>query len=282
MHLLFKQSLVITLSICWSAAFSQSQPLDLAQRIFSHDRFPELLRHCTAEYKGVPSGQHLGPGARTSFRLLQQLKKKAVVNMTITDPTGRLGIDTYLFFVHDSIWKMRAFRSLAMSEAYEQILTQLDGMTSKQIDSLIQKENESKGGTIRSRADYDFELGNARLIIAFDDTLIAHFQRNRSQFNKLRDIALSEIRRRKLPANNGNVSVGIMLQASSRKLFISSMHWNDYDVGKSCLTFLIGGILDNTVGYFFVADPKDLPEMNDARLILVRPMGGGWYLYKTT
>jgi hypothetical protein len=41
-------------------------------------------------------------------------------------------------------------------------------------------------------------------------------------------------------------------------------------------------MLDNTVGYLYVKDKEDLPEMTDRRVIMIREISDGWYIYKTT
>ena len=67
-----------------------------------------------------------------------------------------------------------------------------------------------------------------------------------------------------------------------RKLFISSVDFGGYKFGGKCFNFLIGGILDNAVGFLFVKDKSDLPEMSERGIIMLREIGDGWYLYKTT
>lgn len=42
------------------------------------------------------------------------------------------------------------------------------------------------------------------------------------------------------------------------------------------------GQLDNSVGFIYVKDKKDLPEMNPGRIIMIREITNGWYIYKTT
>jgi hypothetical protein len=42
------------------------------------------------------------------------------------------------------------------------------------------------------------------------------------------------------------------------------------------------GIVDNYVGFFWASDPKQLPSMSPSNYIVIRDLGGGWYLYRTT
>ena len=48
------------------------------------------------------------------------------------------------------------------------------------------------------------------------------------------------------------------------------------------IDFSIGGMIDNSVGYFYCKDKNKLPEMSDNRYIMIKHLGDGWYLYKTT
>lgn len=49
-----------------------------------------------------------------------------------------------------------------------------------------------------------------------------------------------------------------------------------------CLNFSIGGMLDYTLGYLYVADKIQLPEMDGSRVVRGRELEDGWYFYKTT
>lgn len=261
----------------------QYEPLELAKKIFSKDSFPHLENYITGEYNGHPNGQNLSPGAITKFMLLEQTDKRSVVVMTILDSTGK-GLDTYLHFKKDPIWRLSAFRALAMTGMLEQVKNELEAMTPKQVDELIKKAKSSKtpqDEAILSREDYDFELGNARLTLELDDNIIKHFEANKTRFEQLKDSALKELSGTKTK-NESRIGLLKSKKREYRKLFISSVTFGDYELGSNVLNFLIGGILDNTVGYLYIKDKKYLPEMNDSNVIMVREIGGGWYIYKTT
>jgi hypothetical protein len=42
------------------------------------------------------------------------------------------------------------------------------------------------------------------------------------------------------------------------------------------------GVVDNYVGFFWTSDPAKLPSMSPSNYIVIRDLGGGWYLYRTT
>lgn len=117
----FRQSiLMLSVLMATHASAQNLEPLDLAKKIFGKEPFPDIEKYSVGEYKGRPSGQDLLKRSLTHFALLGQSGNKAVVAMTILDSTGK-GLDTYLHFEKDTIWKMRAFRALAMTRIIEQI-----------------------------------------------------------------------------------------------------------------------------------------------------------------
>ena len=66
-----------------------------------------------------------------------------------------------------------------------------------------------------------------------------------------------------------------------RGLFIDNVYPYSEET-KGSLFFLIGGITDNSVGYFYIKDERNVPEMSPSHFIMIRSLGDGWYLYKTT
>jgi soluble cytochrome b562 len=261
-------------------SFGQSiEPMDLAQKIFNKEPFPDIEKYIIGDYKGRPNGQDLQSDSITRFILLGQTSTKAVVAMTIIDSTNK-GIDSYLHFEKDSIWKMRAFRALAGTGYIEQLKNQLERMTPEQVDELIEMSKKAKRKehvVFASREDYDFKLGNAKLIIELDENIIQHFMRNKVDFERIKDAALKELEKDKHA-----VKMVEDIRNEYRKLFVSSVSYGKNELGGKCLNFLIGGMMDNTVGFLYVKDKIDLPKMHESQVIMLREIGDGWYLYKTT
>lgn len=272
-------SLVLVATTVYGQAY---EPIDLAKKIFGKEKFPGIDKFIIGEYKGEPNGQDLHKGTTTKFMLLGQTEKTAVVAMTILDSSGT-GLDTYLHFEKDMVWKMSAFRALAMTGIIEQVKVELEKMTPQQIDDIIAKSRENGGkdnAMFSSKEEYNFELGNARLTLELDENIIKHFLANQNIFERLKNLALEQLanqqqdeeRRTKLIEN---------LKADYQKVLISSVSTGGYELGN-CINFSIGGMLDNTVGYLYVKDKKYLPAMNPERVIMIREIGNGWYMYKTT
>ncbi len=258
------------------------EPLQLAKRIFAKDSLPGLDKYVTGEYKGRPNGQDLQNGSVTKFLLLSHSDSKAVVAMTILDASNK-GIDTYLHFEKDTIWKMSAFRGLALTGIIEQLKVALEKMTPQEVDSIIEKSKsvKNKGYTMfTSREDYNFKLGNARLTLELDENIVNHFLKNQSEFERIKNLALQQLEGKNVDEYR-SIKLIENSKADYQKLFISSISTGGHELGN-CLDFLIGGMVDNSVGYMYVKDKKDLPEMSSDRIIMIREIGNGWYLYKTT
>lgn len=266
-----------------SNVYSQTSilPIELAKKIFSKARFTDIKNYCTGEYKGRPNGNDIDKNATLQFILLSQTSDKAVVAMTIIDKAGK-GIDTYLHFSKEKIWKLNAFRALAMTGMIERAKKELEQLSSKKIDSLVAiSKNDTTGNAMfKSREDFDFQLGNLNLILALDSEIIDHFNKNKIEFERLKDVALKNLHATKATEER-SIKLCIGLENDFHRLFINSIETGDYEFGN-CINFSIGGMLDNTVGYLFIKDKKDVPEMNPSRIIMIREIGNGWYIYKTT
>lgn len=268
-----------TISTVYGQAY---EPLDLAKKIFGKDSLFCMDSFITGEYKGYPNGRDLQKGATTKFMVLEQTKQTAVVAMTILDSSGK-GLDSYLFFEKDSIWKINAFRALAMTGVIQQIKMELEKLTLQQVDDIIAKSKKKKKDDFTmftSKDDYNFQLGNATLTLELDDNIIKHFKENQIVFEQLKNSALIQLEKEKTDEKR-SVKLIENLKADYQKLFISSVSTGGYELGN-CINFLIGGMIDNTVGYLYVKDKKELPKINANQVIMIREIGNGWYIYKTT
>jgi hypothetical protein len=265
------------LILLFSCNHKQSyDPLSLSQRIFSREAFPEIEKYSAGEYKGHPNGQDLAQSINTSFRLLQQTDSLAVVNVTITDSAGGAS-DAYLYLKKDSVWKVTAFRALAMTGMAEMVLKQLETMAQAQIDSVIASPGTDK--PFKSQRDYKNMEGNMKLTLASDNELIAHFTKNKQAFESLKN----ELLAKGIMETSGlkEMNNADNLDEKVKGLFLSNVDTDGEGTNKY-LNFLIGGVIDNSVGYLYIKNKKNVPQMSPSNFIMVREIGDGWYLYKTT
>jgi len=178
---------------------------------------------------------------------------------------------------------MNAFRALAMTNIIEEMVLELEKIQPQQIDEIIKqskKTTEEANVMFTSKEDYDFQLGNARLTLELDENITKHFLKNRAEFERIKNGALKQLETEKVK-KEWSIKLVENLKPDYQKLFISSISTGGYEIGN-CINFLIGGILDNAVGYLFVKDKKDLPQMKPDAIIMIKEIGNGWYIYKTT
>ncbi|MFV0531835.1 MAG: hypothetical protein ACK5MD_10430 [Flavobacteriales bacterium] len=235
-------------------ALSQAfKPLEIVRKVFTDRTFQnEILKN-----------------TKLDFKMLDKNKETAVINLTLTDSLGK-GIDTYVHLRNENGWKINAFRALAMTGMLEQIKNQFENMTDKQIDSMIATGDED----IKSKEDFYYNLKNIKLTLELDDNIIKHFNDNKKAFEDLRQKIVSL-------KSKGKDDLNVILKEDLRKLYLGNLMSREL-LCDECIVLTIGGMIDNTVGYFYLNDQSKLPKMNPAWIIMIREIGGGWYLFKTT
>ncbi len=260
-------------------SFSQNiEPLELAKKLLSKVIFEDIEKYSKGEFKGHPNGEDLGEGVKLNFRLLNQTKNIALVNVTIMDSLGK-GLDTYLHFEKDSIWKINAFRALAMTGMLEMIKSEFEKFSESEIDSLIISEKDNDHKMFESKEDFKYQLDNIKLTLEIDDNIIKHFNQNKKEFLQLKK-KVSKIKFNKKEASYRQINLKEKLESNYENLLLNSITTSFYC--DECFEFIIGGMVDNTVGYLYVKDIKNLPKINPSRIIMIREIGNGWYLFKTT
>lgn len=256
-------------------------PLTLSKKIFSKTGFPAIKNYVTGEYNGRPNGNDIKNGLRISFLLLEQRTKTAVVNITLADSTGK-EFDLYLHFVKQNTWKACAFRALALTGIIAKVHDGLAKMTAVQIDSVIAAPqiDSVDRRDFKSREEYEFLLGNTGLTLASDKELIEHFNKNKEKFVALKNNLLAK----GLLSHHDTTDLiksNPEIKKQVTELLLDNVLPN-FEETQNSLDFLIGGITDNAVGYFYIQNPKDVPKMSPDHFIMIRALGEGWYLYKTT
>jgi len=211
-----------------------------------------------------------------NFKILSQNDTTAFVNMTIMDSTQTSGTDTYLFLVKDNIWKISAFRALAKTTLLQNMLKQFSNISETEIDSIIETEKTAIHPNVTNRQEFNILLQNIKLTLELDDNIIKHFLNNKSQFDSLRVKAQYYIKN--LITDNSKLEMSLKeLEPEYKPLLITSIFYEN-----ETIKFNIGGVSDNNVGFIFVANKSKLPLMSPNLYILIREIGDGWYLYKTT
>lgn len=259
------------------------QPLQIAEQFVAKTGWPNMRDYLSGEAAGQARRQSLGQQIPATLQrhcqLLQQGAATAVVAVELRDSVSRS--DIYLHFLRDSAttaapWKLAAVRSLAMTQLGPPMLKILANMPPAEITQYNQKHPE---------ASHAFMLGNIRLWIGSDAEIMEHFNRYQPKFQQ----AARLIQSRQFfaapldstlageQAANADAEVLALL----RSLYISRV--TQRTLGSPAgLEFIIGGVTNNTVGLLYQPDAARVPPMSPDRVIVMKPLGHGWYLYKTT
>ena len=268
-------NIIILVLIAHFVTAQSLQPIELVKRVVTDSLFiPQIPKFSTCEYKGRPNANDFTPNAKFSFKTLEANNETAVINVTILDSLGK-GFDAYIHLKKEHEWKICAFRALAMTGILEKVLEQFDQMTEKQIDTLIAKGE----GSIKSKGDLYNAMNNIKLTLDTDNNIIEHFEKNKALFNTMaQELSKAAIDYKKDEFRN--IKLDEHISVNYKNLLIEAVSTSHYC--DDCYKFTIGGMLDNTVGYLYIPNKKDVPKMQPNRLIMIRDIGNGWYLFKTT
>ncbi|MFC7667499.1 hypothetical protein ACFQT0_08950 [Hymenobacter humi] len=208
---------------------------------------------------------------------MQQGPTTAVVAVELREPVSRR--DFYLHFSKEAEgWKLRAIRNLAMTHLGPPMVEILQAMPPAEVAQYDLKHPE---------ASHAFTLGNLKLWTSADADIATHFARNRADFQEILRLvqaggyfapALADTA---APAREQAANADPAVHALLRKLFLGRVTRRETGC-ESCLELVIGGKVTSTVGLLYQPKPALLPAMDPNGLIVLKPLGDGWYLYKTT
>ena len=264
-------TLITFLSLFQLTCHSQTMsPKELVEKVFTDKSFiDEIPKYSTGEYNGSPNSSDIIDGVSLTFKSLETKDSTAVINITAKSKDGHLS-DLYVHLNKEEHWKINAFRGLAMTGILEELKRQFESMSISQIDSLISTEDEE----IKSREDFYYVLNNISLTLSDDDSIIKHFEENKNEFELLAQQVATH-------SDEENLNLNESYKEKIRELHIGNI--TSYNLFcEQCIELTIGGMIDNTVGYFYIEDKSQLPEMNPNRIIMIREIGNGWYMFKTT
>lgn len=249
-------------------------PLRVVEKYVSPNGFPEKLRHfCCEMYQEwsapLTLGQQLGPNVQREITLRYQDTSRAVVTVWFHD--SLTSMDVYFYLQHRTEWTVYAVRSLAMKAIAESELRRLDS---------IPEVQRGKSYTTTTGHTWKFDSENTKLWGSSDTLLAEHFYKNQKLFTKL-----EKKRAKKYPVvTPDSISRNVM---NDRKIRKASDHLLVRNIiidkqAPEAVLYLLGGVLDNSVGYLYQPDSSKVPVASAGYFILIRPLGKGWYLYKTT
>lgn len=224
--------------------------------------------------------------AEISFEILEKSENKQVIGVSVSEKESHT--DSYAFWVFENGWKLQAIRTLWLPGIFHIMHQKCKGLDDQGLNKLYQEisngNNDSDSSfsespmieTSGSFEDFKVKVRIMDLTVASDKDLVSHFERNREKFSLL----LSKI---KVSAGIQNERWKLDYQSEYKgpmqDLLISSVSNADH---LKIISFVIGGMMDNFVGYFYCEDPLLLPPMEPNRFIMIKTLGHGWYLYKTS
>ena len=273
--------LALGLWLPWAALATQPlQPLQIAQQFVAPTGWPAMKDYLCCEVAGQARRQTLGQQIparlQRACQLVAQGPASAVVAVELRDSVGGRS-DFYLHFNKEAEgWKLQAIRSLAMTHLGPPMVELLANLPPTEVADYDLKH---------PGASHAFTLGNLRLWTSTDADISAHFQRQRADFQEAMHL-LKAGRYFDLPATGPDdtgeqaANADPALHALLQKLFLGRVTRRATGCG-SCVGFVIGGKLNSTVGFLYQPEAAQLPAMHPDHLIVLKPLGGGWYLYKT-
>ena len=256
------------------------EPLQIAEQFVAPAGWPDMKDYLCCEAAGQAKretlGQQIPARLLRSCQLVQQGPSTAVVAVELREPAGRR--DFYLHFRKEAdAWKLRAIRNLAMTHLGPPMVEILAAMPPAEVAQYDQKHPD---------ASHAFTLGNLRLWTSADADIAAHFASNRADLQEIIRLVqagryfASALADTAAAAREQAANADPAVHALLRKLFLGRVTRRETGC-NTCLEFVIGGKVSSTVGLLYQPEPALLPAMDPDRLIVLKPLGGGWYLYKT-
>ena len=264
----------------WAGPGPLLPPLSIAEQFMAPAGWLAMKSYLCCEVAGQAKHQTLGqqipPRVQRTCQLVRQDSATAVVAVELRDSLSRR--DFYLHFRREAEgWKLSAIRNLAMTHLGPPMVALLAAMPPAEVADYNRKHPD---------ASHAFTIGNLRLWTSADADIAAHFYQHRAAFQEV----LSRVQTGQFfgpildadeatdeQAANADPAVHALL----RQLYLGRVTRRATSCG-SCLEFVIGGKTDSTVGLLYQPEASLLPAMQPGGLIVLRPLGDGWYLYKTT
>lgn len=253
---------------------SDFSPLQLTEKVFTDRSFTGIEKYCTGEYKGIPKAKDFSKKLKMTFRAISENDSAAYINLTLTDSIGKTGSDTYVFLVKDTVWKITAFRALAMTSNIQKTIEKYASINELGIDSLIEKEKQSLHPSFKTKQEFSYLIDNAKLTVELDDNIIQHLNNNKTEFEQLKQYCINY---RNTVGSKDKEETIITIPNEYKNLLLGSIYYT-----KDYIKFLIGGMGDNEVGYLYIEEKSKVPQMNSKDYILIREIVSGWYLFKST
>lgn len=245
----------------------KESPEWIVEQFFRESGFPEKNKYYGGEFSRFYSnqstlGEMLGPGIEKRFRILELTSDRCVIAVTLTKETQHQEWYAFLEMIGGS-WKFMSIRTMTMT-----------GLSQLALEQLQQKDDPDE--------EEQFQIKNLQLFFSSDEKAKAHLIKNMDGFTAVVTYldsrpevkGLSVSKRYDLPASSipegKRLLTGIYIDSVIRR----SEQGGLYD-------FLVGGIVDNSMGYIYARKKARLPKLSPNSFYYIEKIAENWYIYKT-
>jgi len=272
-------SAVLIVIYVLSSLFSQiiakeKTPLEISEIVFGNSGFDhtEILPFCCemheVNFRDSSLGQMLPPQTERKYSLLFQNDSVAVVAISLS-LAGEFQ-DFYAYFVKLDNWHIETMRTLAKTDVIRKVLSDIEKLSPDEALKVIEKSGYD---------DLDKYIKRIKLLLSSDSNIEQYFNDNKSEFQQIANYISTE---KNLESSDDIIKLNVdeYIKSSLKTLLIDKLVPAEEE--GEFIGFLIGGILDNTAGYFYQPDSKKVPPISKNLYIMIKSLGNGWYMYKTT
>lgn len=264
-------ALALTLAGCAPALAQapEGTPRWVVEQYVSAPRWEDRALYLAGEmtaYAGEPTpGMRMPPGASVTLRQLEADARSAVFAVTVRVEEGTFDAYVFLHRAADR-WQITAFRRLALPALFY-----------TGFDSLIARPQGSP--------EDERVMANLKLTVASDSALKQHFEQHAAAYDSLARAAMA-VPDDELPRAYPDEAEPPLtprqagLRAQLQRLLLTTISRDEEAPG--CLLLVIGGMIDNSVGYLYAPEGCTVPRMSPGYFIYLEALRPGWYVYKTT
>lgn len=219
-----------------------SSNVDIIKELFTNPKF-DKAKHLRGEVARRNHDFNIKGFYITEITPLGKGYEFDVFRVSVSSNDDSEHFDLYVYMIEDGIY---AVRSLAMTGVIKDLIYHYEKISDKQ------------------RKDLDLE--NLKLTVEKDIELIKFGKENLHKFERIFEIYGSNF----LDKND-------QIERILKSLHLSHIENND-DVFR----IVVGGMVDNIVGFFRVEKEEDAPLMHENLYIMIEKIAPKWYLFKMT
>lgn len=219
-----------------------SSNLELIRELFTNPNF-DKAKHFKGEMAARNSDFYLTRFHIKDIAPLGKGDEFDVFRVSLSSNDGGEHLDLYVYMLEEAIY---AVRSLAMTGIIKDLIYHY----------------EKIGDKVRK----DLDLENLKLTVAQDSELIKFGKQNLDKFERIFEI----------------YSSNLADKDEQIKRILKTLHFSHIENDENIFMLVIGGMVDNAVGFLRVQKDEDVPRMNKNRFIMIEKIAPKWYLFKTT